>query len=261
MFDDMKLSSELKQEFAANQMFDEFSFNPLVLTKSIWPLKDTHVNVILPSQMVQYQDAFMSFYIQRHPKKKIQWLHPESRVIAYYSIAQHTYQLICSLYQYLVLEQFNRGKAVVKAQLPDLTGLDAPTVEDVLESFVKLKLIGPSKDGTKYALHPKFRNDSLHLNCLSLLSKKEKKPEELEQTKREIEQTRIMQTYACIIRNMKKSKKLDMMTLKKEVFGQLLQFNPTNAQFKAAIEYCLEKDYLEVVERNLNSVVYKYIEE
>lgn len=282
MLEDIKISADLCDQFKNNNNNNnslKCEYNPLILTNFIWSLKNglNPVVKLMPQELQNVNETFLSFYLTKFPKKKLNFFYEESRFVLDYTSNQNNYKLLCSFHQYLILNQFTKSKGsnfIIKKDLPVLTGLSESIIQNVLDSFVKLKLIGPNKDYTKYALNPNFKHDSLNINCIAILmsiilsTKSQEKNEEEEkkvqkETQQKIRESRLLQVYACITRIMKKHKQLDSQQLKNEVFSQLFEFNPTTDLFNQAINYCINKEYIEITtDKSLNtSIVYRYIEE
>lgn len=257
MFDDIKVSDELRAEYLKNNAV-QFTFIPLVLTQSAWNMEQNYGRLIIPIDAARQLEIFAKYYTAKYPSKRLTWSHSASRVTVSIALGAHTYQLLCSMEQYVVLAQFT--PTITKADLPGLTGIPMSIIEKILESFVKAKFVGPNKDKTRYALNPKFKSDLLLINCSALMVSQQAVSDEVKRTQREVDERRIHNTTACIVRNMKKHKKMDVKDLRNAVFEQTVQFSMTIPIFKAAIEYCIEKEFIETEGSAADKIEYKYIE-
>lgn len=242
MFEDMKNSSQIEEEFNIDLM------HTIILTSSIWNLPENKQNPIINDVIRMQQEKFAKFYATKYSKRMIRWNYEESRVVVIYL----QYQLTCSFYQYCILDQFNYKSVILRDDLKKISGVND---DDVIESLLKLKILWPSKDGKKCTLNPKFKHEMSKINCLTTLSKKINKINTAE-----LELSRNIQVRACLVRNMKKEKVMTYRNLKNEVISQIqVNFIPTLEQFKNAIDHCLENEIIEVIKRGDNDVTYSYI--
>ena len=255
MFGDINSSKSLSSGFDYKKFFE---FTPLILTQSIWGLDDAVPNLILPQRLVDCHSAFSKYYTTKFSNKRLVWINSMGRITATYTTASATFTLICNIEQYMVLDLLCKGPVTVDL-LPAQFGISKERIVATLVGLAKIKLVGANKEGSKYALNPKFTNQISLINCCALADAANKTMVK-KVAGTEITESRKIQTCACIIRIMKKEKRLDGNTLKTEAFGQTRLFEMTTALFKAAIDYCIEKEYLEVVERTETTILYKYIE-
>lgn len=76
MFKDMELSRELVinfKQYLINAMPDyKIDMNVALLTTGYWPTY-TPIEVLVPKQLVQYQEIFTKFYVSKHMGRKLTW--------------------------------------------------------------------------------------------------------------------------------------------------------------------------------------------
>ena len=257
MFDDIAVSNDVRSNYF--KLHETNIFNPIILTKSIWKLYNS--NYILPEQMSTFINAFTSYYKDIQSGRRLQWAHSASRVIISLTSQTKTpYTLTCTMEQYLVLNLFNDGY-VNTSDISGRTGLDKSMISKVMDVLVgKLHILGSNKDGSKYALNRKLedRFKSTKINC-SIYGTSDS--EEVKQSQETVNLQRLNLVYACIVRNMKKHKQMDNVALKIEIVSQLQhQTGITGDLIKKGIEFCIDKEFIEVAERTATNTVYKYIE-
>eukprot|EP00009_Paramoeba_aestuarina_P002593 CAMPEP_0201512452 /NCGR_PEP_ID=MMETSP0161_2-20130828/4710_1 /ASSEMBLY_ACC=CAM_ASM_000251 /TAXON_ID=180227 /ORGANISM="Neoparamoeba aestuarina, Strain SoJaBio B1-5/56/2" /LENGTH=509 /DNA_ID=CAMNT_0047908315 /DNA_START=837 /DNA_END=2366 /DNA_ORIENTATION=+ len=258
MFNDMKVSKGLQEEFKSKLEGEGKStpldFTALVLVKGIWPLKESPCSFSLSPALNTCREMFEKFYQSKYPSRSLRWVYHYSKgeVKLTYTPKQHILQ--CSAYQMGVLDQFNRAKVLSKAKLKEITTLDDGTLDKVLKSLVKTRVVNMKPKLSEqvpdtlpdhlFCLNQKFTSDSIRLN-INIKSTGEKANNNII-VRKQIEESRRLEIQACIVRVMKAKKKLEHRLLVAEVMEQLgSRFEATVSQIKRCIDILIEKDYLE----------------
>jgi hypothetical protein len=115
MFNDMKLSKTLQEEYLSIGVSSGVEFSALVLTKGIWPLKeDAGSSLVLPALFQSCKDSFESFFSKKNSSKTLRWINQYGKGEVRLSYTAKNHILVCSVHQIAVLDQFNRTKIISK---------------------------------------------------------------------------------------------------------------------------------------------------
>jgi len=151
----------------------------------------------------------------------------------------------------IVLENFNRTKILNFQQLSTLTSL--PELNQILKALVKTKVLSIRPKLTpeqhditpkhEFCLNGKFEHKMIRVNVNIKLGQEQKAA--TSETQKQIEDGRLLEIQACIVRVMKTRKELDHLNLVTETIDHLKsRFNANVGSIKRCIEILIEKEYL-----------------
>lgn len=254
MFKDMELSKTLNQQFRNHiqtlntRMVD---FGVQVITQGYWPYSDTGL-LALPTEIDVCIQKFTAFYSAQHGSRKLSWNYKKSngditgRFKKIYTFSVSTYQMV-------VLLQFNHFQACTFEQIQHNTLIEEDVLEQVIRTLLKTKLLvgeGISSDENAsisrtadIRVNQDYNNKKVRIN-INVPLRLETTQEE-ETTNRTIEDERMYEIQAAIVRVMKMRKTLIHNELITEVINQLkARFKPKIPAMKLQIEKLIERDYI-----------------
>lgn len=135
MFKDMELSKDINIAFrqyidASVTSKDVISFNNIgidltvnILTQGYWPTYPV-MEVNLPSELVEYQNIFTKFYLNKHSGRKLQWQPTLGHCVLKARFDQGPKDLQVSLFQSLVLLLFNECDSMTLEEIIQATNIE-----------------------------------------------------------------------------------------------------------------------------------------
>ena len=283
MFKDMEVSKDLMSSFKQTcryiQEFASIDLNVTVLTDGYWP-SYPNSPLTIPQELSDAQDLFKEFYLSKHSGRKLSWQNSLGHCVVKADFPKGKKELVVSLYQCVILLQFNSKEWMDVDELQKLTSMDRKELIRMLQSMCSLKIRillydknkdsikDSSKDSIKYKDKEKDKDvnkDTFRLNLdftnphfrikVNAIQAKETQ-EEKEKTTERVFQDRIYTVDAAIVRIMKTRQSLSHEMLIAELCHQL-KFNTQTSDLKKRIESLIDRDYLK---RDAdNSKLYHYV--
>jgi cullin 1 len=264
MITDVELGTDTSHDFQAclakQGLAFPFGFNVAVLTTGVWPLSGGNTDFQIPAELLPAVEAFRCYYDGKYQGRRLTYLHHVSRADVQFRPKKGLYRLATTTYQMGVLVAFagaggspDRPPAALTFQeLGGATLLSGNALRAALVPLVHLKLLkcsggddaaawGP---GTAFAANDAFASRRPRLNCALVAHVEDARQAERE-TKREVEEERILKLKAAIVRIMKARKNLGHTALIQETIAQVNGwFQPKVPVIKRTIEALLEEEYL-----------------
>lgn len=258
MFKDMELSRELmptfKQFLLNTNPSATVDMSVSILTTGYWPTYHP-VEIIMPSELLQYEVDFNRFYTSKHGGRKLQWQRNLGNFVLKATFNSGVKELQVSFFQGLVLLLFNSTNELslseIRNQISDpKKALDEPELRRTLQSLAcgKARVLIKNPKGRDINDHDKFTfcgefTNKLFRIKINQIQMKETK-EENTNTQERVFQDRQYQIDAAVVRIMKMRKKLQHNLLLSEIFKQI-KFPATPAEMKKRIESLIERDYVQ----------------
>uniref|UniRef100_A0AC34QXM2 Cullin family profile domain-containing protein n=1 Tax=Panagrolaimus sp. JU765 TaxID=591449 RepID=A0AC34QXM2_9BILA len=300
MFRDIEVSRDINYSFKSHIEKSDLGKSPVefsvhVLTLSFWP-NYTPMEVHIPGQLCEFQQAFNNYYVDRNKGRKLTWQYSLANaiIIAHfkngkkeldvslfqslgrkltwqYSLANAIIiahfkngkkELDVSLFQSLVLLMFNDKDSFTFAEIHDFTKIEEKELIRTMLSLVGKTPILKREKSEKQKITPderfEFNNDFTEKGYKIKISQVQMKESEKEkqQTEDEIQQDRIYVIDANIVRLMKQNQTMNHNNLITELISQL-RFKAKPQDFKKRIESLIEREYMARDESNPQ--VYKYV--
>lgn len=135
MFKDMELSKDINIAFRQHidgsvNSKDVISFNAIgidltvnILTMGYWPTYPV-MEVNLPAELVEYQNFFTKFYLNKHSGRKLQWQPTLGHCVLKARFDQGPKDLQVSLFQSLVLLLFNDCNTMTFEEIQQATNIE-----------------------------------------------------------------------------------------------------------------------------------------
>lgn len=259
MFNDIRLSRELNEEYLVESDNTlKFDFSSLVLNTGAWPLQPSSTSFNVPSELIVECEKFQKFYQSKHKGRKLNWLYQLAKgemktTFVNKSGNKSTFIFQVSTYQMGILLQYNDSTSLTYEELQSSTGLNKNVLDGNLNLLVKAKILSQKENA--FELNQEFKSKKTKIN-LNLPIKSEQ-TKESEETHKNIEEDRNMIIQAAIVRIMKMRKTLKHVALMQEVIQQLQgRFQPKISVIKKCIEILIEKEYLERVQGEKDTLSY-----
>eukprot|EP00871_Galdieria_phlegrea_P005046 jgi/Galph1/5542/GphlegSOOS_G4136.1 len=237
MFKDIDLSQDIMKAFYESveyyQCGSEVDLSVVVLTSSYWPQSPVG-EVKLPKELAKLQDAFTRFYLNKYAGRKLTWTHNNSSCTLRANFPYGQKTISVSLYQTLVLLQFNESDSLSLKEINERVGLEMKELKRTLQSLACGKIRVLKKE-------PLSRDvEDEDINQIQV----KETAEENQQTTERVVQDRQYQIDAAIVRIMKTRKTLTHSQLMSELYEQL-KFPYQPADLKKRIESLIDREYLE----------------
>jgi len=264
MFKDMELSKDFmlnfKQHLTTLESPSAIDLTVNILTMGHWPTY-TPMEVHLPAEMVKYQEVFKRFYLSKYSGRKLQWQPSLGHCVLKADFTAGKKELQVSLFQTLVLLNFNEKEDVPFDEIRQSSGIEEEELKRTLQSLAcgKARVITkkpPSKDVENtdtFQFHGGFKH-KLYRIKINQIQMKETTEENVDTTER-VFQDRQYQIDAAIVRIMKMRKTLAHNLLITELYEQL-KFPVKPADLKKRIESLIDRDYMERDATNANNYHY-----
>ncbi|WVQ73430.1 hypothetical protein IAR50_003002 [Cryptococcus sp. DSM 104548] len=246
MFTDVNLSRDLAERFREKEreqgVDSGIDFHPLVLGSNCWPMTAAQTDFSVPREIKGTYDKFNAFHSEIHQGRTLNWLWHLSKNELRTTYLNQKYIFMVSSYQMAVLTQFNQQDSVSYKDLQAATQLADETLKGVLGLLVKNKVL-LVQDST-YELNMGFRSKKIRVP-LNMTIKSEAKAE-TKDVLASVDEDRKFVYQATIVRLMKGRKTMQHHALIQEVTAQISsKFTPKVPEIKKAIDYLIEKEYLE----------------
>lgn len=260
MFQDIKASNDLQESFKhyaqslpnSDQIVNDF--NIFVLAETMWPFSAFKHNFEVPKQLKPTYLAFKQLYNEKHNGRQLKWIWNLCRGELKANIAKAgkpPFVLNMTLFQMSIILPFNDKDSYTFAELMDITQLPAEQITGNIIPLIKYKLLNPSPSdpnklgdpNTKFTVVKEYRSKKTRVNFATNIKIEQR--QELEETNKEVQQSREVFLQACIVRIMKARKHLSHVMLINEVISQShSRFKAQVSDIKKAIDGLIEREYL-----------------
>ncbi|KFM58691.1 Cullin-4A, partial [Stegodyphus mimosarum] len=253
MFKDMELSKELmlafKQHLQNVKPSGNIDMTVNILTMGYWPTYQP-MEVLMPLDMVHYQEIFKKFYLGKHSGRKLQWQPNLGHCVLKAEFPAGNKELQVSLFQALVLLLFNENHNYSYEEIKQSVGIEDGELKRTLQSLAcgkarvlhKIPRGKDVDDKDAFVYNADFKNKYFRIKINQIQMKETQ--EEQSSTQERVYQDRQYQIDAAIVRIMKMRKSLSHNLLISELFNQL-KFPVKAADLKKRIESLIDRDYLE----------------
>ncbi|EFA82957.1 cullin [Heterostelium album PN500] len=231
MFQDIELSEEIMQNFKQSTSLP-ITINVFVLTAGNWPTY-TPMEALLPKEFVEQQELFTQFYTKKYSNRKLLWQNPLAHCILKATFPSGKKELYVSLFQTLILNQFNNADELTFTQIKELTGIEEETLKKNIKPLTSSKtriLNRKSKTKSKsiesddlFSFNNDFTQKLVRIKVNAIQS--QETVEENKKTNDGVIQDRHQNIDAAVVRIMKARKSLTHNLLIAELIQQL-KFSP-----------------------------------
>lgn len=255
MFKDMSYSKELMTQYRQHQSTKselndisiEMSVN--VLTAVYWP-KYPSTKVVIPPDMYRLQDAFCSFYQNKHSGRTLTFQHNLGHCLLKSKFKREKKELQVSLHQTLVLLLFNTRDSISFSEIHQCTQIDVNELKRTLQSLAcgKARVITKIPKGKEvqvddiFEFNENFTHKLMRIKINQIQLKETVK--ENQETNQRVHENRKNQIEAAIVRIMKTRKTLTHQNLMVEIASQV-KFPLLSTDIKKRVENLIERDYME----------------
>lgn len=171
MFKDMELSKDIniafRQHIANNRKLITLDMTVNILTMGYWP---TYIpmDVTVPEQMLQFQDVFKNFYLNKHSGRKLQWQPTLGHCVLRANFRAGSKELVVSLFQSLVLLLFNTADELGFEYVKAATNIEDGELRRTLQSLAcgKARVLNKSPKGRDIGESDKFKFNNDFINKL-----------------------------------------------------------------------------------------------
>ncbi|KLT44674.1 ubiquitin-protein ligase [Cutaneotrichosporon oleaginosum] len=262
MLKDLQLSETLVKAYQSarakdpNRFKDGSDFTANVLTESAWPtyplLKDGW-NFKLTPQLQSSIDTFSEWYTTQHKNRVLSWRHQLGTVTLTARFDSGKYEVGVSLFQAIVLLQFNDEDVLDFTELKSRTGIEASELTRTLQSLslgrkgtrVLIKRpAGKEVEPTdKFAFNKAFTSERMKFKINQI--QQDLSAEESRQTNEQVALDRVSVLEATIVRIMKGRKKLTLQLLIDAVVSDISKrFPPDVKEIKKRVESLIDREFL-----------------
>ncbi|KAJ8867527.1 hypothetical protein PR048_031329 [Dryococelus australis] len=254
MFTDVKVSSDMNSEFSEFLVKENvdlgLSFYICVFQAASWPLSQIPLTpVALPMQLEKAVHMFDKFYHHHFSCRKLTFLHNLCQVEVKLIYLKKCYVVSMQMFQMVILLQFENLNVLRYSELQEATQLTDEQFTKLIKSLVDSKLIictdQVPNESSLFHLNLKYVNKRTKFR-IAVATQRES-VQEVEQTLASVEKDRTLYLQAAIVRVMKSRKLLDHNSLVYEILSMCKErFIPEVSIIKKAIEYLIERQYIEV---------------
>ncbi|BFU19792.1 cullin family protein [Entamoeba histolytica HM-1:IMSS-B] len=241
MMSDLQISQSLSNQFLATVNVP-FPFFVNVLQTSVWPLEPQQFMFELPDELKTSHIFFEKWYIKQHQRRKLQWLHQYTRGKIKTNCFNKSYNLFGSAYQLSILVLFNQKNEITIDEIFNTIHLTMDIIKSIISSLQSVDLISV-EDGNIVKINNSFKYAKTKFVLpipKAVVFKQEKKEEE-----REITAERVGLIEACIVRLMKKNRKMQHNDLMQAVVTSLSsRFRTPIPLVRRTIESLIEREYI-----------------
>ncbi|XP_018322699.1 cullin-4B isoform X2 [Agrilus planipennis] len=266
MFKDMELSKDINVAFKqhlsnTSQELSAIDMTVNILTMGYWPNYPL-MNVVLPEEMVKFQEIFSKFYLSKHSGRKLTWQPTLGHCVLRAKFKLGMKELVVSLFQSLVLLLFNSHDELSFDYIKGATNIEDGELRRTLQSLAcgRARVLNKIPKGRDVEDNDKFRFNNDFVNKLFRIKinqiQMKETTEEQKATEERVFQDRQYQIDAAIVRIMKMRKTLSHNLLISELYLQL-KFPVKPADLKKRIESLIDRDYMERDKDNPNH--YNYV--
>lgn len=276
MFKDMKLSTEINQEWKdyqnKQQKKTSIELQIQVLTHGCWPVSSNQ-RLELPNYINDTTSVFKDFYLNKYSGRKLTWMYNMGTADIKANGYPKKYDLTVSTYQMGILVRFNYKKELTLGDLLEQTKIPSADLKKNLIALCLpadkenpnsklLNRVSTQKDkkeidkDTTFVPNEKFISKLIKVKILPIQLKET--VEQYQETNEKINEERKWVMDAVIVRIMKMRKKMEHRQLILETMEQIQnKFMPTPDMIKKRIESLIERDYLERSEDDRST--YRYL--
>ncbi|KAK8853464.1 hypothetical protein IAR55_004171 [Kwoniella newhampshirensis] len=262
MMKDLQLSETLVKAYQSaqaknpEQFKDSGNFTANVLTESAWPayplLKDGW-NFQLTPDLQSSVDAFTSWYSTQHKNRQLSWRFQLATVTLTGRFASGRYEIGLSLFQAVVMLQYNEVDTLTFKELKDRTGIETQELIRTVQSLalgrkgtrVLLKK-PPGKEVNPtdvFAWNKGFSSDRIKFKINQI--QQDMSAEESRKTNEQVAVDRVSVLEATIVRIMKARKKMTLQLLIDAVVSDVVKrFPPDVKEIKKRVENLIEREFL-----------------
>ncbi|KAJ9095662.1 hypothetical protein QFC21_005534 [Naganishia friedmannii] len=272
MMKDLAQSEEMNKKWTDARMTagkEPSSLTVNVLSQGQWPpykqLKTGWESLSVPRNMQQQLDDFASWYGHTFSGRVLSWRHQHSSVTMTARFPAGNKEIDVSLFQAMVLLQFNDTKSLTFEEIFERTGIERQELIRTLQSLYALKATRmlvkrpPGKEvdpSDKFIWNGGFtREDRIRFKINQL--QQDMTAEESRQTNEKVFEDRNLTLDAQIVRIMKGKKVLKLPDLINAVVDAVKNmFQPEVKAIKTQVESLIEREYLERDENDRNLLKY-----
>ncbi|KAJ3333629.1 Cullin-4 [Blyttiomyces sp. JEL0837] len=280
MFRDVETSKDIMNSFRmsarAMEQLGSLEMTVNVLTAGFWPTYPV-ITVNLPDELSNGQKVFRDFYMSKYSGRRLMWQSQLGSCVLKASFKKGTKELSVSLFQTVVLLQFNDAKTLTFKDLLTQTGIEEKELKRTMQSLAcgKIRVINKTPkgrevdDGDSFEFNAAFENPLYRIKINQIQMKET--VEENKETNERVFADRQYQVDAAIVRIMKTRKRLTHSLLIAELFDQLKFPIKACATFlqifvlivvdyapdlKKRIESLIDREYLERDKDDASSYTY-----
>lgn len=218
----------------------------------------------LPPPMQKSLDEFAAWYGHTFSGRVLTWRHQHTSVTLTARFPGGNKEIGVSLFQAIVLMQFNEADSLTYEEIYERTGIERSELVRTLQSLYALKATrmlvkrppGKEVDPTdQFLWHRTFTRDRIKFKINQL--QQDLSAEESRQTSAKVFEDRTLTLDAQIVRVMKGKKQLRLAELVNEVVDAVKNmFQPEVKAIKTQVESLIEREYLERDEEDRNMLKY-----
>lgn len=276
MFIDMRKSRELQAQFRTARHNGEidvkFDVNVNVLRQNFWPSSTaSSYTCVLPEPFADARAKFEKFYATKHAGHVLKWAYHVGSADVRVHFKTRSHDVNLPTVSMAVLMQFadmGPGEFLTAAEIQERTQVPMPELSRhllsiavapntrILKKEPMSRVVNPDD---KFYFNENFESPMARIKVLVVSASSKPDPEkDRSVTDKEVEQSRMHETDAAIVRVMKARRTTDHANLTAEVTSILKRrFNPDPANIKRRIEALLEREYMRRDDDQRN--VYHYI--
>ena len=239
---DVETSETLSKEFKEIFM-EKCDFSFVLLTSGIWPTYVVWSSVKYPEDLESVLRNFQVFYSKKFERRSLQWVPLLGSCVLGSNFHTGRKDLLISHCQALMLLA-SQGDDISAAKSADTTGIPLEEVIKGLNGLVAGKVL-VEKPGNIFSLNEEFESSKFRVPIPSgAISNTSKDQIEEEETISKVNEDRLFQIDAAIVRIMKGRKSSNLNVLSSEVLS-LLSFPFQPSDLKKRVESLIEREYLE----------------
>ena len=238
----------------------QVSFTANVLTESAWPnyplLRDGW-NFQLTPELQADINNFTEWYQTQHKNRLLSWRWQLATVSLTARFPSGRYEIDVSLFQALVLLQFNAENVLSAEELAQRTGIEKKELARILQSLslgrkgtrvlVKRPQGKEINPDDKFQWNKAFASERVKFRINQI--QQDLSVEESRKTNEQVHIDRVSVLEATIVRIMKARKKLSLQALIEEIIRDVSKrFPPDVKEIKKRVESLIEREFLERTE-------------
>lgn len=271
MMKDLSSSDEMNnkyQEFLIKNGKGESNLTVYVLSQGQWPqykqLQKGWENMTLPPTMQKQLTDFAAWYNHTYSGRVLSWRHQHTTVTLTARFPAGNKEIGVSLFQAMVLMQFNDADSLDFEEIFARTGIERGELIRTLQSLYGVKATRmlvkrpPGKEVAptdKFTFNSGFTRDRIKFKINQL--QQDLSAEETKQTTERVFEDRVLTLDAQIVRIMKSKKTLKLNELVNETVEAVSKmFMPEVKAIKKQIESLIEREYLERDDSDRNLLKY-----
>lgn len=267
MVEDINSSASLQSDFKThihNMKSKMAEVEAKVLSTANWP-EQKIIRIPLPSPLTQCMQKFETFYKNKESRKNIFWLFAQGNCEIKTNFLNKSYNLISTVFQFAILDQFNNKDSVTYIDLSNVLKLTqddlnnslkylyVPSRAIIMKDNPKVPTCQPNENLT---INMKFVSQSLKIQLTPTASKTVTTTTKNEELENQINTERGTILDCIIVRIMKGRKTEQYNNIISEVIHQCNMFKPEPGFIKQRIESLLEREFLKRDDHNRNVYIY-----